>query len=254
VLDKFDWKKDSRSMDDIIDSIKSVGDDKKVPTVCFIPAVPTTKISPAINVLIISNCSKMSDIACTPGAKDIATSIVVESLKKILFQNDTLSFLNAGNSCGQLYNESSFQENHNSRFCCSEFKGMHTLNAKMISLKMEHLKHRFLGDKDFGIIVTAGLSKAFEAFRLLVVEVLASIDIDATTSVSIAKLVDGTFKVWVSTNHVTNLMGKEDGDSMGSLVFAIEFAKKLCYKEDSWDGRISNFSILLFRYLLFINR
>jgi hypothetical protein len=39
---------------------------------------------------------------------------------------------------------------------------------------------------------------------------------------------------------------------MGSLVFAIEFAKKLCYKEDSWDGRISNFSILLFRYLLFM--
>jgi hypothetical protein len=34
----------------------------------------------------------------------------------------------------------------------------------MISLKMDHLKHMFFWViKDFGIIVTAGLSKAFEA-------------------------------------------------------------------------------------------
>jgi hypothetical protein len=33
---------------------------------------------------------------------------------------------------------------------------------------------------------------------------------------------------------------------MGSLVFAIEFAKKLCYKEDSWDGRYIKFFDIAF--------
>jgi hypothetical protein len=74
-------------------------------------------------------------------------------------------------------------------------------------------------------VITAGLSKAFEAFRLLVDKTLVQIDIDSITSIMIVNLTDGSINKDLDRHQSCyKLNSKKDG-YLGSLLFAVEMAK-----------------------------